>query len=242
MQATVTKSVLEKLAQFDTPTISNTIELFQVMPRTEGFMDERIRAAFPEMPPMVGFAATATCQSSSPNKGVDVYANVENQLAQFQELPGPVVAVYEDLDVPSVGVTCGDIICSCFKAFGSVGLITSGYVRDLDQIRALSYPLFSSGVVCSHSYLHTIELDVPVNVGGLEVHTGDLLHGDLNGVTKIPLEIAAEVADVASEFAALEAPVLDYAQSPGEKSITKLVELRKAMSQAIADLSQRVRG
>ena len=82
---------------------------------------------------------------------------------------------------------------------------------------------------------------MPVNVGGLEVLTGDLLHGDLNGVTKIPLEIAAEVSDVASEFAALEAPVLDYAQSPGEKSITKLVELRKAMSQAIADLSQRVR-
>ena len=56
----IDKSVLEKLRQFDTPTICNVIELFDVRPRTDGFMDDRIRANFPDLKPMVGFASTAS--------------------------------------------------------------------------------------------------------------------------------------------------------------------------------------
>ena len=57
---------LAKLRSFDTPTICNIIELFDVRPRNTGFMDARIVAAFPEMPPMIGFAATATFRASAP--------------------------------------------------------------------------------------------------------------------------------------------------------------------------------
>ncbi len=56
-------SILAALAKFDTPTISNVIELFDVVPRNRGYMDGRIVAAFPELPPMVGFAATAAFRS-----------------------------------------------------------------------------------------------------------------------------------------------------------------------------------
>ena len=59
MTDNITAPVLEKLARYDTPTICNVIELFEVRPNTVGYMDGRIRAAFPEMPPMIGFAATA---------------------------------------------------------------------------------------------------------------------------------------------------------------------------------------
>ena len=57
---------LKALQQFDTPTICNTIELFDVRPRNEGYMDGRIRACFPDMPPIVGFASTATMRTAHP--------------------------------------------------------------------------------------------------------------------------------------------------------------------------------
>ena len=64
--STLSPQVLEKLRKFDTPTICNLIELFDIRPRNLGYMDARIKAAFPEMPPMVGFAATATFRSAAP--------------------------------------------------------------------------------------------------------------------------------------------------------------------------------
>ena len=54
------------------------------------------------------------------------------------------------------------------------------------------------------------------------VNPGDLLHGDRNGVTNIPLEIAAEIADIADEFVAAEKIVLDYVRGPGEKTRRRL--------------------
>ena len=120
---------------------------------------------------------------------------MEQQVEQFAELPGPAVVVFQDLDDPPVGATFGEVMCSTYKAFGSVGLITSGGGRDLDQVKAIDYPVFTGSTICSHAYCHILHLGLPVRVGGLMVNHGDLLHGDANGVTNIPLDIAAEVAE-----------------------------------------------
>src|SRR5262249_11023987 len=93
---------------------------------------------------------------------------------------------------------------------GADGLITSGAGRDLDQVEALAFPCFTNGTICAHGYCQVVQLNVPVHVGGVMVHPGDLLHGDRNGVTTIPVEIAAAVADACPEFMAAEAVVLGY--------------------------------
>ncbi len=54
---------------------------------------------------------------------------------------------------------------------------------------------------------------VDVHVGGVTVWPGDLLHGDCNGVTTIPAEIAADVVDACEEFVRAEEAVLSYARS-----------------------------
>jgi regulator of RNase E activity RraA len=239
MAATISGSVLEKLARYDTPTICNVIELFEARPNMDGYMDGRIRAAFPEMAPMVGFAATATFRSAAvPQKGS--YVALEAQVEQFASLPGPSVVVFQDLDDPPVGATFGEVMCSTYKAFGSAGLITSGGGRDLLQVKALGLPVFSGSTICSHAYCQTLDIGKPVRVGGLVVHTGDLLHGDANGVTNIPLELAAEVADVADEFVTAENHVLDYVKASGSKDVRQLAKCRAAMGEAMAALRRRV--
>ena len=236
----ITSDTLAKLAQFDTPTICNIIELFDVRPRNEGYMDHRIQAAFPEFPPMVGFATTAAFRSDAAPPSVDAYGSLGDQLQQFAELPGPAVVVFQDLDDPAAAATFGEVMCSTYKGFGAAGLITSGGGRDLLQVRDLGFPVFTGSTICAHAYCHYLNIGLAVRVGGLVVSQGDLLHGDANGVTDIPLDIATEVADIGDEFVACEDVVMEYVKADGEKTVEEFVRRQTEMKARVAKLRDRV--
>jgi regulator of RNase E activity RraA len=231
---------LKRLAKYDTPTICNLIELFDMRPRSRGYMDGRIKCNFPELPPMVGFACTAAFRSDAPPASGDAYGSIQGQLEQFAKLPGPAVVVFQDLDDPPVSAVFGEVMCSTYQGFGSVGLVTNGAGRDLDQVRAIKYPVFTGSTICSHGYCHMLHLGVPVRVGGLMVNQGDLLHGDANGVTNIPQEIVSELLDMADEFVASEALMIDYVKAPGPKSVARFSELRKEFQAIVGELTKRV--
>lgn len=236
----ISPETLRKLAQFDTPTICNVIELFDVRSRTAGYMNASIKAAFPEMPPMVGFACTAAFRSSAPPAKGDAYGSMEQQVELFASLGGPAVVVFQDIDDSPVAATFGEVMCSTYKGFGSTGLITSGGGRDLLQVQAIGYPVFTGSTICSHGYCHILHVGMPVHVGGLPVSTGDLLHGDANGVTNIPIEIAADIADVTQEFVDAEKIVLDYVNGKGPKTPAGLAASRKEHGAVVAKLTERI--
>ena len=206
---TLSREAIELLRSHDTPTICNVIELFGVRPRNSGYLDKRIQPCFPEFPPMVGYAVTATFRSAAPARG-DAYSSVAQQVAAFSQAPSPAVVVFQDLDDPCAAATFGEIMCTTYKAFGATGLITSGAGRDLDQVRAMEFPVFTNGTICAHGYCHIPSIQIPVHVGGVTAHPGDLLHGDCNGVTTIPLDIASDVAHACEEFMRAEEVVLQY--------------------------------
>ena len=231
--------ILQKLQQFDTPTICNLIELFDVRPRTAGYMDGRIMAAFPEMSPIVGFAATATHRTGAPPRRGDAYGDLGEQVERFAALSGPPIVVFQDLDDPALAATFGEVMCTVYQAFGAVGLITSGAGRDIEQVRAIGFPVFTNGTICSHGYNHIPQIHVPVRVGGLTVFPDDLLHADRNGVTTIPVEIAGEVADIGAEFVAAETIVLD-AMRKGAPTPAILAAARAEMAAQVQQLIRRV--
>ena len=235
---TLSEEELHLLRSYDTPTVCNVIELFDIRPRNVGYMDERIKACFPELPPMVGYAATATFRSAAPSHG-DVYTSLEKQVAAFAEIPSPPVVVFQDLDDPPVAATFGEVMCTAYNAFGAGGLITSGAGRDLAQVRALGFPVFTSGAICAHGYCHIPSIQVPVSVGGVTVQPGDLLHGDCNGVTTIPTEIAGEVAQACEQFVAAEAVLLEYLRS-GDITQQGLEEAEAACHDMIDRIRQQV--
>jgi regulator of RNase E activity RraA len=239
MKETLSADELNLLRKIDTPTVCNVIELFDVRPRNAGFMDERIQAGFPELPPMVGYAATATFRSADPPVAKNVHLSIVRQLEALAQIPEPRVVVYQDLDSPPKGATFGEVLCTTFQIFGCVGLITSGAGRDLSQVREIRFPVFTSGSICSHGYCQVLDVNVPVHVGGVTVYPGDLLHGDCNGVTTIPQEIASEVCKACNRFAAMETELLSSIQSTGrdleahrrlrEQWILRTQELRKEL-------------
>jgi regulator of RNase E activity RraA len=228
------------LRQFDTPTICNVLELFDCRPRTTGYMDGRIQACYPKLPPMVGYASTATFRASSPPRSGDVYAGLTGQVELIADYPGPAVIVFQDLDDPCTAATFGEVMCTTYKAFGAAGLITSGTGRDLDQVEVLSFPCFTNGTICSHGYSQVAQIDVPIRVGGVTVNPGDLLHGDRNGVTTIPTELASAVADGCPEFMAAESVVLDYLKS-GKPDPKGYAAARNECHRRIEELGKRLR-
>lgn len=213
MSSGLTIDQLADLAKYDTPTVCNVIELFNIRPRNTGYMNHSIMACFPKMPPMVGYALTSTFRSFAPPRESDVYASLTRQLEAFGSVPGPPVIVFQDVDEPTAAATFGEVMCTTYQSFGAKGLITSGTGRDLDQVEAIGFPCFTNGTTCAHGYCHILDVNTPVSVGGLIIHPSDLLHGDRNGVTTIPVEIASEVADACKELMEAEDIVLNYVKS-----------------------------
>lgn len=238
--APLTDEELAMLRKVDTPTVCNVIELFDVRPRNVGYMDHRIRCCFPEFPPMVGYATTATFRSNAPPRGTDVYSSLDQQLKGFAAVPTPPVVVFQDLDDPAAAATFGEVMCATYKAFGAAGIVTSGAGRDLDQVRALGFPAFTGGTICAHGYCHILEVNVPVRVGGQTIYPGDLLHGDCNGVTTIPRDIGSLVARACGEFMQAEEEILSYVKA-GKVDVDGFTAKRKGLSDRIKALEAKYR-
>ncbi|MCP5114220.1 MAG: hypothetical protein GY953_25605 [bacterium] len=100
------------------------------------------------------------------------------------------------------------------QAFGCVGSVTNGGVRDLADVEAIGFRLFAQHAIVSHAYCHIVEFGKPVTVGGLSVSSGDLLHGDMHGVHQIPLKIAQELPAAARKKLTGEFDFIDFYRSP----------------------------
>ncbi len=237
--AGLSQAVLDKLRTFDTPTICNLVELFEVRPRDTGYMDARIVAAFAQMGPIVGYAATATFRSAAPPRSGDSYSGLDVQVERFGELSGPPIVVFQDIDSPCAAATFGEVMCSVYKGFGAVGLITSGAGRDLDQVEAINFPVFTNGTISAHGYNHTPQVHVPVHVGGMMLYPDDLLHADRNGVSTIPHDIAAEMADIGDAFVAAENFILEAVRG-ASPTPDKLRAAQKEAGAAMAKIRAQV--
>ena len=102
--------------------------------------------------------------------------------------------------------------------FESFGLCWSGDKRGgarFAGVEALGFAAFAGGIAVSHAYAHIVEIGMPVEIAGLKIETGDLLHGDCHGVISIPTEIAAEVPAVAARMLAREKEVISLCKPDG---------------------------
>src|SRR4029077_20946517 len=116
-----------------------------------GIMEPRIKALFPEMKPMVAYACTSLLTARQPAQG-KLYADWEDYWRYVLTVPGPRVSVGHDIDsAPSVGSIWGEVQANIHLALGCVGAVVEGAMRDLDEMKALSFPCFSRDVVVSHS-------------------------------------------------------------------------------------------
>jgi regulator of RNase E activity RraA len=218
----LTPEQLEALRRLDACTIANAIETFQKRLRNEGFVDHTIRAIFPRLQPMVGFAATVRIRGSAPPTASGIYPDRSDWWDYILSVPAPRVIVVQDCATrPGVGSLLGAVHTNIMKALGCAGAVTNGSVRDIPALGSLAFPVFAGSVGVSHAYVHIVEMGKAVEIGGLNIKSGDLLHGDVHGVQCIPIDIAAKVPAVASKITQREEEIIAVCRS-AEFSLEKL--------------------
>ena len=226
---------LDALRRLDTCTVSNAIETFEVRLRNAGFADSRVHCMFEDFPPMVGYAATAQMRSGEPPIAGRIYFDRTDWWKSILQVPAPRVVVLEDLDKPpGLGAFIGEMHAAILRALGCVGYVTDGAVRELPRIKDTGLQLFAGNVAVSHAYAHIFGFGSQVKVGGLDVHPGDLLHGDRHGLLSIPKEIAGEIPAAAARLQAAERRVIEFCRSP-EFSVDKLRQVLKELTQGDSD-------
>lgn len=223
MNAILTPEQMENLGRLGASTLANAIERFHTRLHNEGFIDDSVHCLFPRLKPMVGYAATVKIRGSAPPTAAGPYPDRTDWWDYIVSLPAPRVVVVQDAATKAgLGSLLGAVHVNILRALGCVGAITNGAVRDLPEAEKLGFHLFAGNLSVSHAYVHVVEFGTPVEIGGLKIHSGDLLHGDLHGVQSIPLDLAAKIPAVAAGILAEEQELISLCQSK-DFSIEKLL-------------------
>ncbi len=196
------RGVLEELARFDTCTLANAIERFQVRLRNAGYTGPGLQCFTGEFPTVAGYAATSRVRTANPPMyGGRYYDDRIDWWAAIESVPAPRVAVVEDVDArEGVGSVAGEVHCAILQRLGCVALATNGAVRDIPGIRSLGLAAFARDLSVAHAYAHAIDFGQTVSIFGLTIHCGDLLCGDCHGLLSIPKDIAAHLPAVAEQI------------------------------------------
>jgi 4-hydroxy-4-methyl-2-oxoglutarate aldolase len=213
----LTQAQLEEIRQFSTCVTASAIEGFGVRLYNTGFADSSVHCQFPDLPPVIGYAATARIRSEDPPMEGDGYFYYDRSdlWKHILSIPAPRIVTIQDIDHhPGLGAFVGSVHAHIFRALGCVAFVTNGTVRDITEIRPTGLQLFASDVAVSHAYAHLFDYGGTVRVGGLEIAPGDLVHGDLHGVQSIPLEIADKVTGAAREILNRRKHINDLCDSP----------------------------
>jgi 4-hydroxy-4-methyl-2-oxoglutarate aldolase len=237
----LTKEQFDALQRLDACSVANAIESFQVRMRNEGFAsDNSVKCVFKHFPPMLGYAVTGMIRTSAPPMASSLppprelrFVDHTNWWNHVLSIPSPRVVVMQDVDhSPGVGSFMGGVHASICKALGCIGYVTNGAVRDLASVERLGFHLFAGHVSVSHAYAHVVSFGEPVEVGGLRIRPGDLVHGDRHGIQTIPWSVAGEVAKRAAAIKEKERLILDFCRS-AEFSVEKLRKLIKEVDASL---------
>lgn len=198
----VSPANLEQLRRLSTCVVASAVETFRVRLPNTGFANSSIHCIFKDHLSTVGYAATARIRSvSPPMEGRGYYYERTDWWNHILSIPAPRVVVIEDVDKPpGLGAFIGEVNANILLALGCAGLVTNGSVRDLEQVRMSGLQMFAGSVSLSHAYAHVFDFGCPVEVGGLKLRPGELIHGDRHGVQTIPLEIAEQVPAAAHDI------------------------------------------
>lgn len=225
-----TQDDLQRLAQWDTPTICNGLELIDQKYRLAGFTTRPFTCVRPDAAPMVGFARTATIRAlTTPRQTADeIKAMRVSYYEYIADGPTPSVTVIQDLDTePGCGAWWGEVNSAIHKGLGSLGTITNGSIRDLADF-APGFQGLAGKVGPSHAHVHATGFGGTVEIHGMTVADGDIIHADVHGAVVVPPDAVTRLPEVIDLISRREAKILGAARAPD----FDIGKLKAAMAEA----------
>lgn len=208
------QKILEKLRDFDTPSITNVVATYPNNPlclglyepwRSNWYTDQSVRCIYPELGRLVGYAVTVVYSMFDPSFDRLTMRDLVEALGKSKK--PSIIVIQQDFPpeiLPKVGL-CGGNMTTMFKACGAVGVVTNGPSRDIDEIRPMKFQYIMSGVTPGHGGFSIKAVNVPVSVAGMDVAPGEIIHMDENGACKFPADRLADVYKNVKELAKNEA-------------------------------------
>ena len=210
-----TPEEIESLRLVDSPTLSNAVEAFGVRPRCAGYAGYQLRCAFPELGTLVGYALTCTVDSTTEARRGE--GGLLRLWETLEAAPKPAVLVMKDVG-PDSFRSChmGEVVATTARVLGAVGCVTDGGLRDVLEVKALGgFQYFCPGFVVSHGNPVIVDIGVEVNIFGMSIAPGDLLHGDINGLLTVPDIPVDDLLRAVQRVRSTERELMDFVRRPG---------------------------
>ena len=217
--------LMDLLRKVDTPTVCNAIEVAQGKRGFNRFTRGTMHHCKPGDPAIVGFARTAKISGlAPPNEAPKIIR--ARRMEYFHSMAAgvsPTAAVVEDVDYPHcIAGWWGGGLVAVHKGLGLAGAVTNGVMRDLDVMDE-GFPVLAGSIGPSHGFVHTVEIGTPVNIMGMRVSQGELIHADRHGALVVPENVIPELKAAIDKVIACEAIVLGPARQ-SDFDIHKLEE------------------
>lgn len=205
---------IEQLLKFDTPSITNVVATYPndkelclglYHPwKGRWYSDESLKCMYPELGRRAGYVVTCEYGLPDSDGGRLTLTDVFHAIAK---MPKPVVLAVKQNLPPEVkccsGLLGGNMMTS-FKSLGVVGVLSDGPSRDLDEIRPLGVQYMLTGVTPGHGPYQVQSINAPVEICGMDLAAGDIVHMDENGATKFPADYLDAVLDRAGKLQEIE--------------------------------------
>ena len=204
MTTNAVRATLERLREFDTALLANTIGYIDPTPAHEYYMGGGIQSVTPALGPSVGIAVTCELDSSSPaNKpNLDGYWQ---QLEEMSEVNVPTVWVVKCIGSrPHHECVIGDGMAKMLYSVGCVGVVTDGGARDVNGLLTVPMAVYCKSTTIHHTALRFRRMNQPVNIGGIKVCPGEVIHANAEGVITIPDACLDTLPDRAIQMRAFE--------------------------------------
>jgi regulator of RNase E activity RraA len=197
--------ILKELEKYDTPSITNVVATYPGNKELclglydpwviNWYTDQTLKCMYPGLGRKAGIAVT--CVVGLPNPGFDrlEWADV---FRAINRVGGPVIlAIKQDMpeEIKRKNGLSGGNLTTAFKASGAIGAISDGPSRDIDEIRPKEFQYMLTGVCAGHGDFSIKAVNVPVNICGIDISPGEVIHMDENGAVKFPREVLPKVLD-----------------------------------------------
>lgn len=207
---------LEKLKDYDTPSVTNVVASYPKSPQYclglydpwhgKWYTDQSLKCMFPEVGRVAGLAVTCTYNMPGTVEKPYTLRDVLRSMGAKGDVP-TILAIDQQFpeDIKNRCGLCGGNMMNAFKAVGCVGVLSNGPSRDVDEVRPLGMQYMLTGVTPGHGYFELTAVDEPVEICGMEVKSGDVIHMDENGAVKFPVEYIDQVLELLDRIQTREA-------------------------------------